>query len=274
MALSSPNIMTDCDTNVWNAHESARPSGEGMNRNPEVEVAGFVVEKSSSPKRSFGGLVRRIYRGVFRRITGAIFKSAYQLLTLIPYFRFVKGTAGTQNPCLLRFWFWQKIIGINRKAYWPVHFSSRINQPENILVGIDSAPGYEPGCYIQGIGPVLIGNHTQFAANVGVISANHDLSDLRKHSSAPGVQIGSYCWLGMGVVVLPGVTLGDFTIVGANTVVTRSFSKGHCVIAGSPARKIRDLPREDCKRFQVDAPYHGYITKDRFAIYRKKFLRV
>ena len=192
----------------------------------------------------------------------------------MPGFSFVRDTVSTQNPCLFRFWFWQKVVGFNRSAYWPVHFSSRINQPQNVLLGIDTAPGYEPGCYIQAIGPVKIGSYTQVAANVGIIGANHDLGDLRRHSSAPGVEIGAYCWLGMGCVILPGVQLGDFTIVGANAVVTHSFPDGHCVLVGSPARKVKDLSVDECIRFENETPYHGYISAARFESFRKRRLKV
>ena len=113
-------------------------------------------------------------RGVGRRLLKVACHLSYQTIRRIPYFHFIEGTRNSQNPCLFRYWFWQKCIGLNRKAYWPVHFTSKVNQPQNILVGVDAAPGYEPGCYIQGLGPVHIGDYTQFAANVGIISANHD----------------------------------------------------------------------------------------------------
>ena len=79
-----------------------------------------------------------------------------------------------------------KHFRLNRTAYWPVYFTSKINQSKNILVGIDSAPSYEPGCCIQGLGPVRIGNFTKVAANVGITSVNHDFTDLQVHSEKPG----------------------------------------------------------------------------------------
>lgn len=216
----------------------------------------------------------RVVTGMWRRLWSTTCHLTYVLATHLPGLYFVRETAATQNPCQFKFWFWQKILGFNREAYWPMHFASRVNLPHNVLLGIDTAPGYEPGCYIQAIAPVKIGNYTQIAANVGIIGASHKLTDLRNHEPSNGVQIGAYCWLGMGCVILPGVTLGDFTIVGANAVVTRSFPDGHCVIVGAPAKKLRDIDASECCRFENEIRYHGYIRDEAFANYRQRHLRI
>ncbi|MFO0012773.1 MAG: acyltransferase [Planctomycetota bacterium] len=159
-------------------------------------------------------------------------------------------------------------MGYNRGPYWPVDRSSRVVGWQNILLGVETSPGLQGGCYIQGIGKIRIGDYTQIASNVGIISANHDLYDNRKHI-AEEVVIGRYCWLGMGSVILPGVKLGDFTIVGANAVVTKSFVEGHCVLVGSPARKIKELDVSLCVRHRSPFEYHGFIRSDRFDKFRK-----
>jgi acetyltransferase-like isoleucine patch superfamily enzyme len=154
-----------------------------------------------------------------------------------------------------------------------MHFTSRVSGPENVLAGIDVSPGYEPGCYIQAVGPIRIGDYTQIARNVGIVSANHDVYDLRNHI-VEEVSIGRYCWIGMNAVILPGVTLGDFTIVGAGAIVTKSFPDGFCVIAGNPAQKIRELDRERCITFRNEPEYYGYIPASRFERFRRENLRV
>lgn len=142
---------------------------------------------------------------------------------------------------------------------------------KNIVIGIETSPGLMPGCYIQGIGKVLIGDYTQIAANVGIISANHDAYDNRRHISET-VRIGDYCWIGMGAVILPGVELGDFTVVGANSVVTKSFPNGNCVIAGNPARLIKTLDPAACVRHRSTHEYHGFIRHQDFPAFRAKCL--
>ncbi|MDN5205653.1 acyltransferase [Fulvivirgaceae bacterium BMA10] len=187
----------------------------------------------------------------------------------IPYFRFISENAENQNPITLEVWFFQKILGYNRGAYWPVHRTSTVNVPSRIYAGIDTSPGLMPGCYIQGHGGIHIGDYTQIAPNVGIISANHDLHDSRKHIHDP-VYVGKYCWIGFGAVILPGVKLGDFTIVGAGSVVTKSFEKGYCVIAGNPAKEIKQLDDRECHRFKNTNEYNGYIRARDFENFSKK----
>ncbi|HLX90791.1 MAG TPA: acyltransferase [Puia sp.] len=197
------------------------------------------------------------------------------LITKLPYFKFIRDTSDYQNRINFDFWFKQKILnwGGNRKAYWPVHWTSQVYDTENILVGVDSYPGIMRGCYIQGKGGISIGDYTQIAPNVIIVSANHDVYDSRKHNPEP-VRIGKYCWIGAGAKIMPGVTLGDWTIVGAGAVVTRSFEEGYCVLGGIPAGVIRELDKTLCDPYANKILYNGYIRSDRFEAYRKKHLKV
>jgi acetyltransferase-like isoleucine patch superfamily enzyme len=197
------------------------------------------------------------------------------LITKLPYFKFIRETLDYQYRINFEFWFKQKVLNLggNKKAYWPVHWTSNVYDVENILVGVDSYPGYSNGCYIQGKGNITIGNYVQIAPNVIIVSANHDLYDNRKHVPSP-VSIGNYCWIGGGAKIMPGVELGDWTIVGAGAVVTNSFPEGHCVIGGVPAVIIKKLDKEKCVPFRNKNEYNGYIRSDRFDAYRSKYLKV
>jgi len=198
-------------------------------------------------------------------------KLIWEVIRIIPATRFFYETRETQTP--IRFWMWfiQKVIGVNKEAYWPMHFTSIVSNPKNIYAGIDTSPGYSPGCYIQGGGKVYIGDYTQIAPNVGIISSNHDLHDSRKKIVSE-VNIGRYCWIGMNAVILPGVCLGDFTIVAAGAIVTKSFVEGGCVIGGNPAKKIKELDKEKCMPFKNRYEYNGYIKSFDFDNFRKSNL--
>lgn len=189
-------------------------------------------------------------------------------LILLP--RIIKETKNTQTPIRFKFWFMQRVLGFNRKAYWPMHFTSEVGNPENIYAGIDTSPGYSPGCYIQGHGKTYIGDYTQIGPNVGIISSNHSIYDTRKQEVSQ-VVIGKYCWIGMNSIILPGVELGDFTTVGAGSVVTKSFRDGYCMIAGNPAKIIKKIPKEQCKKFKNLYEYHGYVSIKDFKTYCEKF---
>lgn len=182
-------------------------------------------------------------------------------------------THGTAAPITFKFLFFQKILGFNRKVYWPVHFTSIVSHYKNIKIGVGTAPGMAPGCYIQGGGKIYIGDYTIVAPNVGIISANHDLYDNKKHVKTT-ISIGDYCWLGMNSIILPNVTLGDFTIIGAGSVVTKSFEDGYCVIAGNPAKVIKRLEKEKCVKHENIYKYHGYLNKENFDTYKRAKLDV
>lgn len=196
-------------------------------------------------------MIKKIVRNLF-------FKDLYKR---------IKETSGNQTPINFKMWILQRIFTFNKEAYWPVHFTSIVTGVKNIHAGIDTSPGYMPGCYIQGIGKIYIGDYTQISANVGIITANHDLYDTRKHE-IKSVSIGKYCWIGMNAMILPGVELGDFTIVGAGSIVTKSFTDGYCVIAGNPAKVIKQLDKNKCIPFKNKFEYYGYLTPKEFVKYK------
>jgi acetyltransferase-like isoleucine patch superfamily enzyme len=193
----------------------------------------------------------------------------------VPFFQFIYKTTDYQNAITFGFWFRQKVLnwGGNKAAYWPVHWSSKVHDVDKILVGVDAYPGYAGGCYITGRGGLEIGDYTQIAPNVVIVTANHDVYDSRKHISAP-VKIGRYCWIGGGAKIMPGVELGDWTIVGAGAVVTKSFPDGYCVIGGVPARQLKTLEKEKCVPFKTKYSYNGYIPSEKFDAFRKKHLKI
>lgn len=199
------------------------------------------------------------------------------------YFLFLKifcntcyETLQTAAPITLKLLFWQKILGFNRKAYWPMHFTSHVGGVEYIKIGIGTAPGLSFGCYIYADknNPVYIGDYTIIAPNVLISGYNHDLYDNRKYIGKGGIKIGRYCWIGMNASVLSGVELGDFTVVAAGSVVTKSFPEGYCVIAGNPAKVVKKLEKEKCVTYNNKYEYYGFISKREFEKFSKKHLKV
>lgn len=197
------------------------------------------------------------------------------IITRLPFFRFIRDTTDYQSRITFESWFKQKVLnmGGNRKAYWPVHWTSTVYDVENILVGVDAYPGVMNGCYIQGKGGITIGDYTQIAPQVIMVSSNHHLYDSREHVSRP-IVIGKYCWIGAGAKIMPGVELGDWTIVGAGSVVTKSFKDGYCVIGGIPATVIKDLEKDKCVPFENKKKYHGFVSSDKFEEFRQKRLKI
>lgn len=197
------------------------------------------------------------------------------LLSVIPYFHFITRTRNLSQPITFKMWFMQKVLGFNKKAYWPVHYRSVVNVPKNYLLGINVFPGYYPGCYMQGIGKVYIDDYTVIEEGVGIIGANHFMLDIRKH--IPGfVKIGKYCVLGKNSIILPNVELGDHTHVLPGAVVKDSFADGYCIVSGNPAVCIEQLDKNKMKKGEcmANVKYRGYIREKDFEAYRKRNLWV
>lgn len=213
----------------------------------------------------------RSHKIIFRLIPNFLLYKYYGKFKI---FQFIKETRNTQTPITINNWYNQKIKGKNVGPYWPCHETSTITGWQNIYCGIETCPGYSPGNYISAYhGKIFIGDYTQIGPNVGLIAANHDVYDNAKHIESK-IEIGEYCWIGMGAVILPEVILGDFTIVAAGAIVTKSFEDGYCVIGGNPARKIKDLDKAKCIRNKSNHEYNGYIPASEFPEFRKKHLNV
>lgn len=190
----------------------------------------------------------------------------------IPFVRDIFRTAGTACPITMRILILQKLLGFNRHAYWPVHPASVVGNPRSIRVGIGTSPGLAPGCYLQAINGIEIGDYSILAPNVGLISANHDPYDITRHIKTTPIRIGNFCWIGMNAVILPGVELGDHTIVAAGAVVSRSFPEGYCILAGVPAKIIKKLAPESIVETRNAYEYIGYHylgKKSKDDIYRR-----
>ncbi len=88
-------------------------------------------------------------------------------------------------------------------------------------------------------GGITIEDEAHIAANVQLISNNHDPYDLAVLTCKP-VLLKEACWIGAGATILPGVCVGKHAIVGAGSVVTKDV-EDYAVVVGNPAKVIRRL---------------------------------
>lgn len=97
-----------------------------------------------------------------------------------------------------------------------------------------------PGCLMMSAGGITIEDGAMIAANVQLISNNHDLYERQVITCKP-VHIGKNAWVGAGATILPGVTVGDNAVVGAGSVVTKDV-EADTIVAGNPAKFIKRIP--------------------------------
>lgn len=102
-----------------------------------------------------------------------------------------------------------------------------------------------PGCLMMSAGGITIEDGAMIAANVQLISNNHDLYERQVITCKP-VHIGRNAWVGAGATILPGVTVGENAVVGAGSVVTKDV-EADTIVAGNPARFIKRIqPLAEC----------------------------
>ena len=111
-------------------------------------------------------------------------------------------------------------------------------RPHNVSIGRNVV--VMPGCLMMSAGGITIGDGTMIAANVQLISNNHDLYERQIITCRP-IHIGRNVWIGAGATILPGVTIGDNAVVGAASVVTKDVAPD-TIVVGNPARLIKRIP--------------------------------
>ena len=95
------------------------------------------------------------------------------------------------------------------------------------------------GCLMMAAGTITIDDDARIAANVQLISNNHDPYERNVITCKP-VHICKGAWVGAGSTILPGVTVGKYAIVGAASVVTKDVPD-YAVAVGNPAKVIKHL---------------------------------
>ncbi len=88
-------------------------------------------------------------------------------------------------------------------------------------------------------GGITIEDDVMVAANVQLISNNHDLYDHQILTCKP-VRLKRNCWISAGATILPGITVGENAVVAAGAVVTKDV-EDNTVVGGNPAKVIKRI---------------------------------
>ena len=97
-------------------------------------------------------------------------------------------------------------------------------------------------CLAMSRGGITIEDNVMFAANVQLLSNNHDVYNRQVLTCKP-IHIKEGAWIGAGATILPGVSIGKYAVVGASAVVTKDVPD-YGVVVGSPARLIKTLEKD------------------------------
>ena len=115
--------------------------------------------------------------------------------------------------------------------------------PKNVTIG--KSVTVMNGALMMAAGGITIEDKVSIAANVKLISNNHDPYDRDVLTCKP-VLIKEGAWIGAGSTILPGITVGKYAIVGSDSVVTKDVPD-YAVVVGNPAKIIKYLEPEKFK---------------------------
>jgi len=112
-------------------------------------------------------------------------------------------------------------------------------------------------CYIDGRGPLYIGNNVNVSHYTLIHTLTHITNSPHFHAQQRPVAILDHAWIGARAIILPGVTIGEGAVVGAGAVVHRDVAP-YKIVAGNPAIEIGDRTRD--LRYQTR--YYPFFDTD------------
>lgn len=120
----------------------------------------------------------------------------------------------------------------------PIHFSDNLSRDPCLVLRRHAAVTHRH--LIDCTDKVLIGEFSTFAGwRSQILTHGIDIASSRQRS-AP-VEIGAYCFVGTGSILLKGSKLPDYCVLGAGSVLTNANGETHKIYSGVPAVPVRDI---------------------------------
>ncbi len=137
--------------------------------------------------------------------------------------------------------FFYRLAGIKIGKGSTIHTRAIFYDPRNIKIGKDSIIG--EGAVLDGRDKLIIGDHTDFASEVMVYNAEHDIQSDDFHAQTAPVEIGDYVFIGPRAIIQPGVKIGKGAVVAAGAVVVKDVAE-FTIVGGVPAKEIGERKKD------------------------------
>lgn len=131
--------------------------------------------------------------------------------------------------------FFYRLAGMRIGQGSSIHMWANFFYPPNIEIGQDSVIGNN--AFLDGRDALIIGNHTDIAAEVLIYNSEHDIVAEDFVARTDAVEIGDYVFVGPRVIILPGVKVGRGAIIAAGAVVVKDVPD-FAIVGGVPAKVI------------------------------------
>lgn len=90
---------------------------------------------------------------------------------------------------------------------------------------------------------VYVGRFTTVAGCYSQI-LTHSIDLVKCRQASQPIQIGEYCFVGTGSILLGGSSLPDYSVLGAGSLLNREFEETYSLYGGVPAKVIKTLPAD------------------------------
>lgn len=138
------------------------------------------------------------------------------------------------TPYFIRHWFMRSMCGIKIGRDSSVHVGSFFTG-NDIVIGDNTV--VNRFCYIDGRGPLFIGNNVNISHYSIIHTLTHVTNSPYFHAIAKPVALMDHCWIGVRAIILPGVTIGEGAVVAAGAVVVKDVPP-YAIVGGNPAKVI------------------------------------
>jgi acetyltransferase-like isoleucine patch superfamily enzyme len=98
-------------------------------------------------------------------------------------------------------------------------------------------------CYIDGRGPLYIGNNVNVSHYTIIHTLTHITNSPYFHAQQRPVAILDHAWIGARAIILPGVTVGEGAVVAAGATVNRDIAP-YTIVAGNPAVVVGERTKD------------------------------
>ena len=157
-------------------------------------------------------------------------------------------------PYFVRNWYMRKLCGVRIGKDSSVHGGCFVTG-NNIVIGNNTV--VNRFCYIDGRGPLYIGNNVNVSHYTIIHTLTHITNSPYFHAVAKPVALMDHCWIGVRAIILPGVTIGEGAVVAAGAVVVKDVP-AYAIVGGNPAKVIGERTRD----LQYKTRYFPFFDTD------------
>ena len=139
----------------------------------------------------------------------------------------------------IRFVLYRSVFGVDIPRDSTIYWRCRFFDPYGVHIGHNSIVGND--AFLDGRNGLYIGNNVSIAAQVLILTMEHDLSSPTFGVMGGPVFIEDRVYIGSRVTILPNVRVGVGAVVASGAVVTKNVEPW-TVVGGVPAKFIKRRP--------------------------------